>query len=323
MENEELLVIKNLTIVYTIEEGIVKAVDDIDITLNKGETLGLVGESGCGKSTLALSVLRLIPSHSGEITGGKISFKGVDLLSLDLEEMRKKRGKEIAIVFQDPTSCLNPLFTIGDQIEEAIRLHQNLDKKKTRTATIDILRKVGIADPVKMLKHYPHEFSGGMRQRAMIAMALSCRPELLILDEPTSSLDVTIQAQILSLVDKLKEDFGSSIILITHNLGVIAEAAEKVAVMYSGKIVEYGTVTQIFEESKHPYTQLLLSAIPRLDIDVKRLAVIGGVVPSLINPPSGCRFHPRCPYQMSDCKKIEPELIEVDEGHLVACHMVV
>lgn len=321
-KEQELLKIEGLKTYFNTSEGFIRAVDEINLKINKGEILGVVGESGCGKTTLALSIIRLVPSPLGEIKEGKIFFEGKNLLDLDNDEMRKIRGGDIAIAFQDPTSYLNPLFTIGDQIGEAIKIHQNLDKLKIFKSIRDILEKVGISDPEKMIRSYPHEFSGGMKQRAMIAMALSCRPKLLILDEPTSSLDVTIQAQILELIENLKEELGFSILLITHNLAIIAQMSEKVAVMYAGKILEYGTVMQIFMKPKHPYTQGLLLSIPSIDVYVDRLKGIGGEVPSLVTPPSGCKFHPRCKYVASVCEKVEPKLINIGGDHMVACHKV-
>jgi oligopeptide/dipeptide ABC transporter ATP-binding protein len=321
MINKVLLEISNLKTYYNTEEGMVKAVDGIDLWINKGEVLGLVGESGCGKSTVAMSILRLVPKP-GKIYDGKIILEGNNLFDIDEEEMREARGGKISIIWQDPMSSLNPVFTIGDQIAEAIKLHQNIQNKdEIKEKIIKLLDKVGIPDAERRLKEYPHEFSGGMRQRVMIAMALSCNPKLLIADEPTTSLDVTIQAQILDLMRDLQHEFESSILLITHNLGVIAEMADKVAVMYAGKIVEYSDVLTIFKKSRHPYTIALLESTPRIDVIQKKLTSIPGMVPNLIYPPTGCRFHPRCKYTTDICSKTEPLFREIVSGHYVSCHL--
>lgn len=321
MINNSLLEISNLKTYFNTEEGTVKAVDGINLWINKGEVLGLVGESGCGKSTVAMSILRLVPKP-GKIYDGEIILEGNNLLDIDEEEMREARGGKISIIWQDPMSSLNPVFTIGDQIAEAIKLHQHIQNEdEIKEKIIKLLDKVGIPDAERRLKEYPHEFSGGMRQRVMIAMALSCNPKLLIADEPTTSLDVTIQAQILDLMRDLKHEFESSILLITHNLGVIAEMAEKVAVMYAGKIVEYSDVLTIFKKSRHPYTQALLESTPRIDIIQEKLMSIPGMVPNLINPPTGCRFHPRCKYTTDICSKTEPLFREIASGHYVSCHL--
>lgn len=320
--SKRLLDIRGLKTYFYTEEGIVRAVDDINLIVGRGETLGLVGESGCGKSTVALSIMRLI-SKPGKIVSGEILFDDEDLLRLGSDEIRVVRGGKIAMIFQDPMSSLNPVFSIGDQIAEAVRLHQVVkENRETRSKVEDILRKVGIPDPGKRLNEFPHEFSGGMRQRVMIAMALSCNPKLLIADEPTTSLDVTIQAQILSLMKDLQKDLGSSILLITHDLGVIAELSDKVAVMYAGKIVEYSDVVTVFKNPKHPYTNALLGAIPRLDVRQEKLETIPGEVPSLINPGECCRFYPRCRYAQEICREEVPPDIEVEPGHIVHCHFV-
>jgi oligopeptide/dipeptide ABC transporter ATP-binding protein len=315
----QLLEIHDLRTYFYTEDGIVKAINGADLTLNKGEVLGLVGESGCGKSTLAYSVMRLIPKP-GKIEGGSIKFLGKDLLELKDAEMREIRGGLISMIFQDPMSSLNPVYTIGDQVAEAVRVHQKLtDNKEIKEKVIEMLDKVGITDPEMRFTGYPHEFSGGMRQRVMIAMALSCQPKLLIADEPTTSLDVTIQAQILDLLRSLRKEFDTSILLITHNLGIVAELCEKVAIMYAGKIVEYGESVNIFKNPQHPYTKALINSIPRIDIVQDRLETIQGNVPSLIDLPKGCNFAPRCPYAAEECTKVEPELHDLGQGHLAAC----
>ncbi|MCW4048801.1 MAG: ABC transporter ATP-binding protein [Candidatus Bathyarchaeota archaeon] len=318
--SDTLVNIKGLKTYFNTEEGVVQAVDDINLEIKKGEVLGLVGESGCGKSTVALSLLRLI-RNPGEIAGGEILFDGTDILTLNDDEIRKIRGAKIAMIFQDPMSSLNPVFSIGFQIEEAVLLHQKIkDDEKAMAKVIDILGKVRIPDPTKRLDHFPHEYSGGMRQRVMIAMALSCNPRLLIADEPTTSLDVTIQAQILDLMKDLQEETGSSILLITHDLGIVAEMSDRVAVMYAGKIVECAEVTTVFKKPVHPYTKLLIGAVPRLDIKQDSLETIPGEVPSLINLADQCRFAPRCSYADKICHTMDPPEVEVDSGHVVQCH---
>jgi len=317
----ELLEVKDLKTYFFTHEGTVKAVDGINLKLNKGETLGLVGESGCGKSVTALSIMRLIPSPPGKIVGGKIRFEGNNLLELDEKEMRKIRGRKISMIFQEPMTSLDPMFTIGDEIAEVIKLHQGLKKDEARKKAIESLRIVGMPDPDKRINEYPHELSGGMRQRAMIAMALSCNPALLIADEPTTALDVTIQAQILRLIDELRKKFGTSVLLITHDLGVIAETCDNVAVMYAGHIVEHTDVNTLFRNPLHPYTKGLMESIPRLDIDTERLEIIRGLVPNLLDVPSGCPFHPRCDFCSEICSKELPELIEAEKNHLVRCHL--
>jgi oligopeptide/dipeptide ABC transporter ATP-binding protein len=318
--NNTLLNIKNLKTYFFTEEGSVKAVDEVSLKINKGEVLGLVGESGCGKSTLSFSILRLI-RDPGRIVGGELWFDGVDLLSLSESEMRKVRGGDIAMIFQNPMSSLNPVFNVGSQIAEAIELHQNAKKSEIVKKIVEILSKVGIPNPTERMDDYPHEYSGGMAQRAVIAMALSCNPKLLIADEPTTNLDVTIQAQILELMKTLRKDFGASILLIGHDLGVISELSDRIAVMYAGKLVESSDLEGIFQKPMHPYTQALLESIPRLDVKTERLRIIPGTVPRLIKPPPGCRFHPRCEHAMKICSEQEPQLTEVDKGHTVACHL--
>jgi len=319
--NEPILEISDLKVYYYIAEGVVKAVDGVGLKIGKEEALGLVGESGCGKSTVALSLLRLI-REPGKITEGKIYFDGEDLLRKSEGEMREIRGGKISMIFQNPWSAMNPLFTVGSQISEAIRLHQKVKLKSEIGKKVEeIMFKVGIPSPEERRKDYPHEYSGGMLQRAMIAMALSCNPKLLIADEPTTSLDVTIQAQILDLMEKLRKDFGASILLIGHDLGVISELCDKIAVMYAGKLVEYADMTTIFEKPEHPYTQALFESIPRIDTKTERLRTIRGTVPRLINPPPGCRFHPRCEHVMKICSQQDPQLTEIGQGHEVACFL--
>jgi len=318
---KELLRVKDLKTYFFTHEGVVKAVDGISFKIDKGETFGLVGESGCGKSVTALSILRLIPNPPGKIVDGEIYFEGQNLLALDGREMRGIRGKKISMIFQEPMTSLDPVFTIGHEIMEAIQLHQGLEKDKARERAIEALRIVGMPDPERRINSYPHELSGGMRQRAMIAMALSCNPGLLIADEPTTALDVTIQAQILGLINELKEKLAMSIMLITHNLGVIAEMCDSVAVMYAGHIVEYTSVEALFRNPLHPYTKGLHRAIPRLDVETKRLEIIKGLVPNLSDVPSGCPFHPRCDFCSERCIKEMPKLVEVGDHHLVMCHL--
>ncbi len=320
--NQILLHVKDLHTYFYTYDGVVKAVDGIDVFLRKGETLGLVGESGCGKSVTALSILRLIQQPPGQIVKGQILLEGQDLQKLTDEEMRHIRGNRISMIFQEPMTSLNPVFTIGDQISESIRLHQRASRREAIDRSVEMLKRVAIPDPEKRAKDYPYQLSGGMRQRAMIAMALSCNPTMLIADEPTTALDVTIQAQILNLMDKLKQDFGASVLLITHDLGVVAEMAQHVAVMYAGEIVEYGNVAELFTNPRHPYTLGLMDSIPRMDIPVpedKMLKTIPGVVPSLLNLPEGCHFRDRC-FQVSEiCARKNPPLSESTPGHLVRC----
>lgn len=314
-----LLSVRGLKTYFQSEEGLVPAVDGVSFDLKKGGTLGIVGESGSGKSVTSLSIMRLIPSPPGKIVDGEILFEGEDLLKKSPAEMRKIRGNDISMIFQEPMTSLNPVFTIGDQIMEAIILHQKLDKKEAREKAIDMLRLVGIPEPQRRVDEYPHQLSGGMRQRVMIAMALSCNPKLLIADEPTTALDVTIQAQILDLMRKLRDELGTSIILITHDLGVIAEMVEEVIVMYAGKIVERTDVRSLFRDPKHPYTEGLLGSLPKLGEKADRLQTIEGVVPSPFNMPTGCRFHPRCQYARDICREEQPELLTLGEGHEAAC----
>ncbi len=315
-----ILEMKGLKTQFFTEDGVVKAVDGVDLIIRRGEVLGLVGESGCGKTMTSLSILRLIPDPPGKIVEGEIFFNGKDLLKLSEDEIREIRGNEISMIFQDPMTSLNPVFTVENQILENIKLHQNLDDKDALKSGIQMLDLVGIPEAEKRIHDYPHLFSGGMRQRVMIAMALSCQPDLLIADEPTTALDVTIQAQVLELMKKLQEEFNMSILYITHNLGVIAEISDNVAVMYAGHIVEYAAVEPLFGNPSHPYTQALLGSIPRMDKKLDRLSVIKGTVPNLITPPTGCRFHPRCPYATKLCKEQKPPYIDVEPNHMVYCH---
>ena len=309
MKQESLLSIKNLRTRFHIYEGMVTAVDGVNLDVYRGETLGVVGESGCGKSVTALSILRLLASPPAEIHG-EILFGGSNLLELNLDEIRKIRGNAISMIFQEPMTSLNPVLTIGEQISEAIRLHQGVARQEAWSKAVEMLQMVQIPAPDMRAHEYPHQLSGGMRQRAMIAMALSCHPRLLLADEPTTALDVTIQAQIVDLMERLKEEFETSIVLITHNLGLIAEMAKRVLVMYMGKVVEEAPVEDLFQEPLHPYTQGLLESIPwigkKLKTGRKQLQEIPGIVPSLLEMPEGCRFHPRCSRVMSICSKEEP-----------------
>ena len=317
-----LLEVKNLKTGFRIDEGSFLAVDDVSFSLEKGKTLGLVGESGCGKSVTSLSIMRLISTPPGKIEGGEIWFNGRNLLTLPESEMRKIRGNDIAMIFQEPMTSLNPVFTCGDQIAEAIALHQkNLSRRDVREKTIQMLRLVGIPEPDTRVDEYPHQLSGGMRQRVMIAMALSCNPQLLIADEPTTALDVTIQAQILDLIRKLQREFDASMILITHDLGVVAETCDDVAVMYAGRIVEYGSVEDIFYRPKHRYTMGLLDSIPHFETGHRRtrLETIPGLVPSMLDLPKGCRFSTRCKAVQDDCTTCDPPLRPFGGKHVAAC----
>jgi len=322
--SEPLITIDHLKTHFFTDEGTVKAVDDVSLVIRKGQALGLVGESGCGKSVTALSIIRLI-SPPGRIVDGRITLdddgRPVVLTELPEAEMRKVRGSEISMIFQEPMTSLNPVFTIGAQIIEAIRLHQEVDKAEARRLAVEMLDKVRIPVPEKRIDEYPHQFSGGMRQRAMIAMALSCNPRLLIADEPTTALDVTIQAQILDLLRNLQADVGMSILIITHDLGIVAETADDVAVMYASKVVEYAPVKELFENPLHPYTDGLFKSRPTLGQPKDRkLNTIPGMVPSPLRFPQGCKFHPRCPFRQSICESEEPELREIRPGHQARCH---
>ncbi|MBX9947296.1 MAG: ABC transporter ATP-binding protein [Reyranella sp.] len=300
----------------------VRAVDGVDLRIDRGETVGVVGESGCGKTVTARSVLKLIDMPPGRFEAGEIRWQGRDLIPLDEAEMNKIRAREIAIIFQEPMTSLNPVYTVGDQIAEVIALHQKLSTKQAMAGAVEMLKLVNIPNPERRVTDYPHQFSGGMRQRVMIAMALSCQPKLLIADEPTTALDVTIQAQILELMHEMKDRFGMAIMLITHAMGVVAETCQRVTVMYAGKVVEEAPVEALFGDPRHPYTQGLIRSIPRVDRGAEkkqRLEAIPGTVPSLLNPPQGCRFASRCKYVMDVCTQAMPPLKEVAPGHRVAC----
>jgi oligopeptide/dipeptide ABC transporter ATP-binding protein len=315
-----LLKICDLKCYFFAKEGIIKAVDGVDLNLNEGDNLGIVGESGCGKSVTALSVMRLIAEPPGKIVSGKIIFNNKNLLELDSSEMRRVRGKEISMIFQEPMTSLNPVFRVGDQIAESIRLHQGLSKKESLNKSVDMLKMVEIHSPELRIRDYPHQMSGGMRQRVMIAMALSCRPKLMIADEPTTALDVTTQAQVLELMQRLKEEIGTSIILITHDLGIIAENTQHVHVMYAGRIVEAGQVESLFKNPLHPYTIGLMKSIPTMNETFrKRLYVIPGIVPIPLNLPKGCKFNSRCPRAFKQCFEEEPPLFTKERGHFVRC----
>ncbi|NDV21731.1 ABC transporter ATP-binding protein [Desulfovibrio sp. JC022] len=312
-----ILKIKNLTTSFATPGGIIKAVDNASLDLGQGETLAIVGESGCGKTVLSLSIMGLIPDPPGRITDGQVLYRDQDLVQLSEQEMQKIRGNHLSMVFQEPMTSLNPVFKIGDQIGETLRLHKGMDKQQAAEAAVDALKQVGIPNPHKRLDNFPHELSGGMRQRVMIAMALVCSPEVLIADEPTTALDVTIQAQILRLLDDLKHTMNGSLMLITHDLGVVARVATRVAVMYAGQIVESASISEIFKEPLHPYTQGLLNSVPRLGCRTE-LTPIPGNVPALLDLPKGCRFHPRCERAFALCREQEPQLLDKN-GRQVRC----
>jgi len=314
-----ILKVNNLTTSFFTSDGEIKAVDNVSFSIGEKEILAIVGESGCGKSVTCLSVMRLISWPPGKILDGEILFDGEDLLLKSESEIQQVRGNKISMIFQEPMTSLNPVFTVGFQIMEVLELHQGLASSDSREKAIEMLRLVGIPEPERRVDEYPHQMSGGMRQRVMIAMALACNPRLLIADEPTTALDVTIQAQILELMTRLQNDRGTAILLITHDMGVVAEMADRVSVMYTGYFVEEGDVHSIFEEPLHPYTAGLLTSIPRLDVETERLHVIPGTVPSLAEWPSGCRFHPRCDRSMVRCEKENPPLFEIGPGRRVRC----
>ena len=321
---QPLLELRKLSIAFDTEGGQIRPVQEVSLSIFPGQTLAVVGESGCGKSVTALSILRLIPSPPGRVLGGEVLFEGKDLLKLSEKQMRSVRGKDIAMIFQEPMTSLNPVFTVGEQIVEAVQLHQNVGTKEAYGIAEQAMHDVGIADPGKRVHEYPHRLSGGMRQRVMIAMALACRPKLLIADEPTTALDVTIQAQILELLRKLQEERGMAVMLITHDLGVVAENADAVAVMYASKVVEYAAINDLFDSPQHPYTEGLFRAMPRLGRPGGRLQAIAGMVPNPRRFPTGCKFYPRCPRMNGDalCAQTEPALREVTAGHWGSCHHI-
>jgi peptide/nickel transport system ATP-binding protein len=315
---EAILKIERLKTHFYTEAGIVKAVDNVSFEIKKGESLGLVGESGSGKTVTALSVLRIIPKP-GRIVEGKIIFKGKDLSEYSEKEMQKLRGTEIAIIFQDPSSSLNPVYTVETQLRDILLAHETLTKEECRKKILELLNLVGIPEAEMRMREFPHQFSGGMKQRVAIARALALHPELLFADEPTTSLDVTIQAQVLDLLENLKKELNMSLVMITHDMGIIAKMTTRVVVMYAGNVCEIAPTGDLFENPRHPYTALLLAAVPRLDMR-KTLSIIPGNIPNLIEPPSGCRFHPRCKYVSDKCKQTPPELVEIGPDHFIACH---
>ncbi len=315
--NDNILEIKDLAIHFYTEDGDVAAVNGIDLALRHGDTLGLVGETGAGKTTTAKGILRLIPSPPGKIVSGKVLFDGENLLEKTEKEMQKIRGGKISMIFQDPMTALNPVLRVDDQIAEVIRLHSSCSKSEALKGALEMLEKVGI--PASRGRDYPHQFSGGMKQRVVIAMALACNPKLLLADEPTTALDVTIQAQVLDMMKTLKDEFGTSMILITHDLGVVAETCDKVAVMYAGEIVEYGSLEHIFDETAHPYTKGLFHSLPSLDRKERRLKPIAGLMPDPTRLPEGCKFHPRCPFAEERCRTVNPKAAEISPGHFVKC----
>lgn len=317
--SEKLLEVKNLKTYFYTDEGVVKSVDDVSFDVEKGKTLGIVGESGCGKSITSLSIMQLVETPPGKIVGGEIIYQGENLLEKNKDQMRKIRGGEIAMIFQEPMTSLNPVFTVGKQIMEALRLHTDLDKEKAKERAIEMLKLVKIPLPEKRFNEYPHQLSGGMRQRVMIAMALSCNPKLLICDEPTTALDVTIQAQILDLIRDLNEKMNTSVLFITHDLGVVSELCDTVIVMYTGRIVEKAPVRELFNDPKHPYTVGLMSAIPRITKDRPPLETIEGVVPNPTERISGCSFWPRCPHATEQCRQGEPPVVQLSEERQVRC----
>ncbi|EFV76336.1 MULTISPECIES: ABC transporter ATP-binding protein [Cytobacillus] len=317
-ETDTLLEVKDLKTHFFTEDSVIPSVNGVSFTVKKGETIGIVGESGCGKSVTSLSILQLV-SKPGRIVGGQILLNGTDLTKNSNKQMRKIRGNKISMIFQEPLTSLNPVFSIGRQISESIRLHQKIDRRKAKELAIDMLSKVGISNGDNLYNSFPHQLSGGMRQRVMIAMALSCRPQLLIADEPTTALDVTIQAQILKLMKNLREEYNTSIIMITHDLGVVAEMADRVIVMYAGQIVEQNNVFELFKNPKHPYTQGLLNSTPKIHQLKDQLESIEGNVPTPSNLPKGCKFHPRCPFSMEKCSQQDPPLLQVNAESSVRC----
>ena len=311
-----LLEVKDLTVRFHTEDGDVCAVNGIGFSIEEGKTLGLVGETGAGKTTTALSILRLVP-EPGEIMNGSISYRGKNILTMSEKEVQDLRGNEISMIFQDPMTALNPVMTVGDQIVEVIKRHQSCTHTEAQQRMIAMLDKVGISSD--RAGDYPHQFSGGMKQRIVIAIALACNPKLLLADEPTTALDVTIQAQVMRMVNELKQEFGTSMLLITHDLGIVAESCDMVAIMYAGEIVEFGTLEDIFDRTAHPYTEGLFASIPRLDVETDRLRPIQGLMPDPINLPSGCPFHPRCVYATDECEARKPDYREVSPGHVIKC----
>jgi peptide/nickel transport system ATP-binding protein len=316
-ENNVFLSVRELKVVYTSRKKIVHAVNGVSFEMNKGETLGLVGETGAGKTTIAKSILRILPHPPAKVLGGEIMLEGQDLMKVPEKEMLKIRGEKVAMIFQDPMTALNPLMTIGDQIIEGLRLHNDYNEAEAAQKAKELLEMVGIH--AERFKEYPFEFSGGMKQRVVIAMALACEPELLLADEPTTALDVTIQAQVLDLIAKLKVKYNASMLLITHNLGVVAQTCDRVAVIYAGKIIEYGSKKDIFVNFAHPYTHGLFASLPSFSIDAPRLRPIAGSMPDPTNLPQGCAFHPRCPFVIEECRKGEIPLVEISQGHLCRC----
>ncbi|HET9327698.1 MAG TPA: ABC transporter ATP-binding protein [Candidatus Eisenbacteria bacterium] len=317
--SEPLLRLEDLKTHFFTDDGVVRAVDGVSYEIQPGETLAVVGESGSGKSVTALSILRLVPTPPGRIVGGRILFKGRDLATVSMPEMRKIRGKEISMIFQEPMTSLNPVYTCGEQIIEAVVLHEKVDRKEARARAIEMLKLVGIPLPEQRVDEYPHQMSGGMRQRVMIAMALACRPSILIADEPTTALDVTIQAQILELLSRLQKELGMAVLLITHDLGVVAETANRVAVMYAGQVVEYCSVGEAFRRPLHPYTAGLLASLPKLGVKKDVLKVIPGNVPNPAHFPRACRFHPRCPIAVDKCRNEDPPVLDFGGGHMSRC----
>jgi oligopeptide/dipeptide ABC transporter ATP-binding protein len=311
--------VRGLRTYFASERGEVRAVDGVDLGLGRGRTLGIVGESGCGKSVTALSIMGLVPQPPGKIAGGEVRFEGEDLLKVPPRRMRDLRGDKLSMIFQEPMTSLNPAFPVGEQIAEALLRHRSVTRKESQDTAVEMLRKVRIPSPERRARDYPHQLSGGMRQRVMIAMALACHPQLLIADEPTTALDVTIQAQILELMRLLRAELGTAIILITHDLGVIAELADEVIVMYAGKVIERCSAARLFSEPQHPYTVGLLGSIPRLHLEQPRLSAIEGVVPDAAAFPQGCRFHPRCPFAVERCRSEIPPLLPIQNGHEAAC----
>lgn len=318
--SDTILKIENLKIHYETQEFTAKAVNGISLELKKGETIGLVGETGAGKTTIALGVMGLLPKETGKIKEGKILFEGEDLVRLSEEEMCKIRGKRIGMIYQDPMTSLNPIFTVGDQVAEGLKYHTSLNKKEISDRVDEIFELVGI--PKQRKGEYPHQFSGGMKQRIVIAMALACNPEILIADEPTTALDVTIQAQVLERMNEIKKTLGTSLIFITHDLGIILRMCENVAIVYAGEIIEYGTTKDIFTKFKHPYTSGLFGSIPNLNVKVHRLNPVKGLMSDATRLPNGCKFHPRCPHCMDICETIDPEITSLSDTHQVKCHLV-